>query len=133
MFNSLNISLEKIYESENNQAVFLFACGHLKQYIFFSELVLSEPGDKLYERNLDKVILGKEYLETQRNRHAKNCVKNLLRMGAVDGFLKSYKIKTDNGYYEDQDLVLTSFETYLGGIGFSLEGRRFFDEANKLI
>lgn len=133
MFNSLNITLEKIYESDRNEAAFLFACGHLKMYIKYSECLLAEPGDTFYEKNIDNCILGKDYLEKQKAKHGKNCVRNLLRIGAVDGFLKSYKIKNDNGYYEDQELVLDAFEKYLDTVSFSLEGRRFFDEAKKVI
>lgn len=133
MFKSLNLTAKKIYENDLNQALFLDACGHLKRYIDFSNYLLAQPGDRLYERNINEIILGKDYLNKEKTRHGKLCVKDLLRMKVVEGFLKSYNIKTEKGHYEDQELVLDAFEKYIRSVNFSLEGRRFFEEAGKLL
>lgn len=133
MFESLNISVKKIYKNGATEAAFLFACGHLRDYIRFSKCINAVPGDRYYEQNIDECMLGKENLELEKLKSGKKCVRNLFRIKAVEGYLKAYDIKTDKGYYEDQDLVLTAFEEYLSSVNFSLDGRRFFDEANKLL
>lgn len=133
MFETLNLTTEKIYESNKTQALFCFALGHLKQYIYFSECLLAEPGDKFYERHLEDVIQGKEYIKKEQMKSAKNCVKNLLRLKCIQGFIKSYKIKSENGHYEDQDLILDAFSKYIDSVNINLNGKRFFDEAEKLL
>lgn len=133
MFQSLNLTTKRIYENERMEAAFLLACGHLKNYIYYCKCINAVPGDAFYEENVDDCMLGHKYLEIQKNKSAKKCTRNLMILKAINGYLKSYNIKAENGYYEDQELVVTAFEEYLSDIHFSLEDRKFFSEANRLI
>ena len=132
MFESLSLTTEKIWKDDNSEAAFLLACGHLKNYIFYAECENAEPGDYIYQKRNSVCINGKEYISRKKNNAAKQCVRNLLYLGCVNGFIKSFKIKTDAGYYEDQELIVAAFENYVNSVGINLEGRRFFDEVNKL-
>ena len=133
MFKSFNLTSEKIWESNYTQALFCYALGHLKKYIHYVECENAQPGDFLYQKYIDDCIQGKEYILRQKNKAAKYCVQNLLRLGCVDGFIKSYKLKSDDGYYENQNLIINAFSDYVDSVNISLNGRRFFEEADKLI
>lgn len=133
MFESLNITFDKIAENEGNTGLFLLACGYLKNYIYYSQCLLAKPGDRFYEKNIDNCLSGEKYLETQKTKCAKKCTYNLMKLRAVNGFLRAYKVRTENGYFEDQELVVHAFENYLHDIDFSLAGRQFFAEASKLL
>lgn len=127
-----NLSSKNIFESTYKQSCYLRACGYLKQYIHYLELLNSEPGDFYYQKFLDEVAMGQKYLMQRKIKSAKMCVFSLMKLKAINGFLKSYNVKTENGYYEDQDAVVEAFESHCNKIGLLLDGRRFFDEANRL-
>lgn len=126
------LSSKNIFESDYKQSCFLRACGHLKSYIYYETLLNAQPGDYIYQKNKDEVLMGAKYLKERKNKSAKTTVRYLMKLRAINGFLKSYNIKTENGYYEDQDAVIAAFESHCNKIGLSLDGRRFFDEANRL-
>ena len=129
MFESLNITWEKINKNLYTQGLWNQALGYLQHYIFFEKcLNASYSGSRFYQNNID-VIIDKDYCKKEMIKSGYWCVKKLCDLKVVNGWLK----KANEHEFEEQVKVLDTFYDYVDYIGINLEGEiNYIKEAKKL-